>query len=63
MDIASTDPVTDRIRASLLAGAIGDALGAPIGFDKISRIRSRHGAAGLRDFVPAPAATATAPAR
>lgn len=53
MDIASTDPVTDRIRASLLAGAIGDALGAPIEFDKISRIRSRHGAAGLRDFVPA----------
>ena len=30
MDILSDDPVTDRIRASLLAGAIGDALGAPV---------------------------------
>lgn len=53
MDILSDDPVTDRIRASLLAGAIGDALGAPVEFHTIGRIRARHGVHGLRDYVPA----------
>lgn len=43
----------DRIRGSLLAGAVGDALGAPIEFDSLREIRARFGAAGLQELVPA----------
>lgn len=43
----------DRIRGSLLAGAVGDALGAPIEFDSLREIRARFGAAGLREPAPA----------
>lgn len=42
-----------RIHASLLGGAIGDALGAPIEFDSLATIRARFGPAGLTDFAPA----------
>ena len=37
----------------LLAGAVGDALGAPVEFLHWSGIRSQFGEAGIRDFVPA----------
>jgi ADP-ribosylglycohydrolase len=37
----------DRIRGSLLAGAVGDALGAPIEFDPLREIRARFGPEGL----------------
>ncbi|MBP2339498.1 ADP-ribosylglycohydrolase family protein [Saccharothrix coeruleofusca] len=38
---------------SLLAGAVGDALGAAIEFDRIDRIRGRFGPSGLTDYAPA----------
>lgn len=47
------DPLRSRFRATLLAGAVGDALGAPIEFDSRQEIVARHGPSGLRDFAPA----------
>jgi ADP-ribosylglycohydrolase len=44
---------TDRAVGCLVAGAIGDALGAPIEFHSLDRIRAEHGPAGLTGFVPA----------
>lgn len=40
----------DLLRGCLLAGAVGDALGAPIEFLKISEIRERYGPRGLVDL-------------
>ncbi|MFD1146854.1 ADP-ribosylglycohydrolase family protein [Saccharothrix hoggarensis] len=40
-------------RGSLLAGAVGDALGGSIEFDRIDRIRGRFGPSGLTDYAPA----------
>ncbi len=45
--------VADRIHACLIAGAIGDALGAAVEFDTLSSIRARFGPAGLTDFAEA----------
>lgn len=42
-----------RLRGCLLAGAVGDALGGSIEFDRIDRIRGRFGPAGLTDYAPA----------
>ena len=42
-----------RIRGSLLGGAVGDALGAPIEFDSLSEIVGKFGPQGIRDFAPA----------
>ncbi len=42
----------DRFHGCLLSGACGDALGAPVEFDSLTAIRSRFGAAGVRDFAP-----------
>jgi ADP-ribosyl-[dinitrogen reductase] hydrolase len=42
-----------KFRACLLGGAIGDALGAPIEFLSIFRIRNQFGQAGLSNFYPA----------
>ncbi len=44
---------TDRIAGCLLGGAVGDALGAPIEFLRLSEIRDRFGPAGLTDYAPA----------
>lgn len=41
-----------RIRGCLLAGAVGDALGAPVEFDSIDAIRARLGPAGVTDLLP-----------
>lgn len=50
----ATGPVQPhRWRGSLLAGAVADALGAPIENDTIERIRERTTPAGLVDFIPA----------
>lgn len=46
-------PITDRIRGCLLAGAVGDALGAPVEFMNRAEITSRFGSLGIRDYVPA----------
>lgn len=43
----------DRATASLLAGAAGDALGAPVEFMNLSAIRAQFGAGGIRDYVAA----------
>ncbi len=45
--------LTDRIRGSMLGGAVGDALGAPIEFLSLAEIRSRYGEAGIREYAPA----------
>lgn len=48
------EPTTeDRIRGCIFGGAVGDALGAPVEFDSIGRIRKRFGPAGITDFHPA----------
>ncbi|WP_410661293.1 ADP-ribosylglycohydrolase family protein [Amycolatopsis sp. lyj-112] len=48
------DPATrSRLRGSLLAGGIGDALGAKTEFDSIDRIREIAGPAGITDLIPA----------
>ncbi len=43
----------DRVRGCMLGGAIGDALGAGIEFDKIDQIRREHGETGVTGYVPA----------
>jgi ADP-ribosylglycohydrolase len=47
------DDARRRIRGSLLAGAVGDALGAPVEFLTLDEIRRHHGAAGVTGFLPA----------
>ncbi|MFD6156148.1 ADP-ribosylglycohydrolase family protein [Nocardia sp. NPDC060256] len=42
----------DRVRGSLVGGAIGDALGWPIEFLKLDQIRGRYGEAGVTGFLP-----------
>lgn len=42
-----------RVRGSLVAGAVGDALGAPVEFRSLESIRSEFGNDGIREFVPA----------
>lgn len=49
----SQSDVAPRIHACLLGGAIGDALGAPVEFDSLPRIRARFGLAGVTDFAEA----------
>ena len=39
-----------RIRGCLLAGAVGDALGAPVEFSSLADIRGLHGGAGVVDL-------------
>ena len=41
----------DRFRACLLGGAIGDALGYPIEFMNLNKIKSIYGNSGLTDLV------------
>ncbi|MFI6333888.1 ADP-ribosylglycohydrolase family protein [Streptomyces sp. NPDC050535] len=41
-----------RVRGCLLGGAIGDALGYPVEFDSLERIRTTHGAQGVTGLVP-----------
>ena len=49
-----TDPtLRNRFRACLLAGAIGDALGAAVEFMSKHAIHARFGPEGIRDFAPA----------
>ncbi len=45
-----TPAVKDRFIASILAGAMGDALGAPVEFLSIDQIQSQFGPAGIQDF-------------
>lgn len=43
----------ERYRGCLLAGACGDALGAPVEFMTLEEIRKRYGAKGLTGYAPA----------
>jgi ADP-ribosyl-[dinitrogen reductase] hydrolase len=50
---AELETLRDRTRGSLLAGAIGDALGAPVEFWSIGDIRRRLGRSGVTGYLPA----------
>ena len=39
-----------HFRGCLLGGAVGDALGAPVEFLTIDRIRAKYGPAGIADY-------------
>lgn len=41
-----------RVRGCLLGGALGDALGYPVEFSSLDRIRATHGPRGATGFVP-----------
>ncbi|MBI5299652.1 MAG: ADP-ribosylglycohydrolase family protein, partial [Deltaproteobacteria bacterium] len=41
----------ERVKGSVIGGAIGDALGHPTEFLNLEQIRERYGAQGVRDFV------------
>ncbi|MEV0178901.1 ADP-ribosylglycohydrolase family protein [Streptomyces sp. NPDC050625] len=41
-----------RVRGCLLGGALGDALGYPVEFSSLDRIRAAHGARGVTGLVP-----------
>ncbi len=43
----------DKIIGCLLGGAVGDALGGPIEFSSLNKIRDQFGQEGIRDFAPA----------
>jgi len=45
--------LASRLRGSLIAGALGDALGAPIEFLSLAGIRERYGTRGLERLAPA----------
>ncbi|MBU3948625.1 MAG: ADP-ribosylglycohydrolase family protein [Proteobacteria bacterium] len=42
----------DYFKGCLIGGAIGDALGAPVEFMSLNRIRSAYGKQGLTDYAP-----------
>ncbi|MEU4311609.1 ADP-ribosylglycohydrolase family protein [Nocardia sp. NPDC024068] len=46
--------LVDRIRGTLVGGAIGDALGWPIEFRSLTDIRNGYGDAGITGFLPGP---------
>jgi len=48
-----TGQVRRKVRGSLLAGAAGDALGAPVEFMTLDEIRRQHGPSGVTGFLPA----------
>jgi len=48
-----TAAVNERFIASILAGAMGDALGAPVEFLSIEQIRSQFGPNGIQEFATA----------
>jgi ADP-ribosylglycohydrolase len=50
--MSSPNLILDRVRGCLLAGAVGDALGAPIELMPIEEIRERFGPAGVTDLEP-----------
>jgi ADP-ribosyl-[dinitrogen reductase] hydrolase len=51
-DAVMAEPTaTERIRGCLLGGAVGDALGAEIGFSPIEQIRAHHGPDGVTGYV------------
>ena len=49
----ATPSPQQRVQGSLLGGAVGDALGAPVEFLTLAKIRARFGPEGIKDFAPA----------
>lgn len=49
-DIRSTEAKLDRIRGSLIGGAVGDALGYAIEFDNETEIHLTYGAQGITEY-------------
>jgi ADP-ribosylglycohydrolase len=49
----SETPYRERVKGSLLGGALGDALGAGVEFSSLAQIREHHGSAGVTGFTPA----------
>ena len=45
-----TKTTRDRIRGSLVTGAVGDALGNPVEFKQINAIRVRYGSDGIKSY-------------
>jgi ADP-ribosylglycohydrolase len=54
MDRAALERYRSRVRGCLMGGAVGDALGAPVEFLSLDRIRAEYGADGLTDIVTGP---------
>ncbi len=52
LDRGLLESYRSRVRGSLLGGAIGDALGAPVEFWDVERIRRQCGRGGVREYVP-----------
>lgn len=52
------ETLVDRIRGTLVGGAVGDALGWPIEFLSLHNLRARYGAGGVTGFLPGPNPTA-----
>lgn len=50
LSASPADLRADRIAGCLLAGAVGDALGAPVEFLSLDDIRRRYGPGGIRDL-------------
>ena len=48
----SAPGLAGRFSGCLLGGAVGDALGAPVEFDSIERIRAANGSAGVTGYLP-----------
>lgn len=51
-DRALLEDYGSRVRGALLGGAIGDALGAPVEFWDLARIRRQCGPDGVREYLP-----------
>ena len=51
-DRATLEGYGSRVRGCLLGGAIGDALGAPVEFWDLARIRAACGEGGVRSYLP-----------
>jgi ADP-ribosylglycohydrolase len=56
VSVQEYEKLFDRVRGALLGGAIGDALGSPIEFLSLERIRQWHGADGVTGFLKGPVA-------
>src|SRR5713101_6709277 len=52
-DVVDLDGARRMVRGSLLAGAVGDALGAPVEFMTLKQIRERVGPDGVTGYLPA----------
>ena len=58
LDRAGQERYRSRVRGCLIGGAVGDALGAPVEFLSMDRIRAEYGPDGLTDIVTGAAGVA-----